>query len=461
MRGGQNKKTQGFATLLFTMVVLASITAFAFISAQSVVTNQRSVMVYHEKQSAFNTAQAGLDYAVSYLTANYASIAANGSIPKINMPGGSYALVSYTLVGDKNTLQVTSTGYSSDNLAATTVQQVLKYNSGSNTKTFAQPITSRLGMNISGTASVIAGNNASLVSAKLGTNTVNISSGAATKLNGVVISKPGSIGSDIIIDPSIFSGKTNQQLETAMLGQTIDQFATVPTAVYVSNSGSIIGSHIGSDPSRSVPVRGFKQTALAPYISSSPSSGSMKIISDIDVDIGYAGSAVTLGTPTKPVILEITLVKTHPSIVPMAKILLGTRIYGDVIVHGGNLEIDTAASVVGNVIVQSGTAKIKNYNGYYSASLGNVSGALLASGDVTISNGSVKGIVYTNGNLLLSPPSSGYSPLSMITGATYAGGGLTALNSPITYDSSLAKITGGASGGTSAYGKVAGSWKDS
>lgn len=477
MWGGQYRvqKTQGFATLLFTMIVLASITAFAFISANTVVSNQANVKTYHQKQSAFNIAQAGLDYAIPYLDANYSTIT-DGSSQQINIPGGGYAVLSFAFVGDKNTIRVTSTGYANGNNNGASVQQLVKYQtSGPSTKTFAQPIVAKsVALAVKTT---VNGNPTNLISARVNPSGMTLDGSSYTRLFGVNVSKNNALGSDIADATSIFSGKTTNQLEIDNLGKKISEFATVSTDQIIPLNSGASSTHTGSNGG-TTPVIYFNQTALDPYktknalLFQGPNASK-------DIDIGFNfPHFITLGSPTSPVtvVVDYTAVaaaRTAAGSTPMTKLLGRSKIYGDLIVKNGNLQIDTAAQVFGNVIVENGTALIKmssycNPTATSASTVGcntadpNVTGALIASGDVTLRGGVVNGVVYTNGtlNVILDTTTSRQGRVS---GAVFANK-VTTNAANIDYMADLAKITssGGSSSGTgtSGYARVAGSWTD-
>jgi len=471
MWGGQFKiqKAQGFATLLFTMVVLASITAFAFISAQSVVNNQRSVMSYHAGQSAFNVAQAGLDYAIPYLDANYETIT-DGSSQLVTIPGGGRATVQFAFVGDKDTIQVTSTGLTADGTTSSVMKQLVKYQGGSAAKALSQPLTSRSG-GFSLSNSFIIGNNSNLTSVKIGAASINsstasFSNGSRTILNNVTSSSSGSIGPDIILDPGLFSGKTDDQLESEFLGNTIEELTTVTTQTKATVRlvpGVQTSTGAGSD-NIVRPLYILNQTAFNSFGGTS----SITLSSNKNFNIGVYRQPVVLGTAQNPIVLEVVLTPDPlaPSVKPLVKILANSVIYGDVIIHGGNFHLDVAAKVHGNIIVADGTGAIKQYaNGNPNSSgltFTNVEGAFVANGEINITGGSrIDGLVYTNRNLNMF---STTIP-SIIYGGAYSGRRTTMVAGNIAYDANLAKLTSAnstnAGSGSGAYGKVAGSWTDS
>jgi len=128
MRGGNKnrQKTQGFSTLVFTLVILLSIAMLATVSSQAVFTHQKTLTNYHQGQSAFDAAQGGLDYAVPYLTVNYDTLTDGASFGQTLSDGTSF-LTQIEYLDGKDLLRVTSVGYSSDGLDSKTLQKIIQY----------------------------------------------------------------------------------------------------------------------------------------------------------------------------------------------------------------------------------------------------------------------------------------------------------------------------------------------
>lgn len=243
---------QGFATLVFTMIVLSSITLFAFISAQTVINKQQNIVSLYKEKSAFNAAQAGLDYAVAYLTKNYATLADNGTL-QVSMNNGGYAVVTFKFQGDKNLISMTSVGHSNGDTNTSTIKQLAKYQNSGSSKTLSLPIIARKGLTLGGNSEVI-GNGADLASAKIGsddTSSVTISGVAVTRMPGIVnpVSSPAKLGADIFFDSNLFLGKSNSEIETEILSKTIDEFSTVTTQTAQTVRTGMGGVTLSSDSS--------------------------------------------------------------------------------------------------------------------------------------------------------------------------------------------------------------------
>lgn len=459
------QKSQGFAVLLFTTVVLASITAFAFLSAESVVTQQRVVLSAHKEQSAFNIAQAGLDYAVSYLTANYATLA-NGSSTRVNMPGGGYAQLSFAFVGDKDTIEVTSVGYGADSVNNATVKQLVKYNEGLSYKTLSQAAIGRNGLYMGSTTAVISDNQGNTVTTRLGENVISLVNGR-TLLNGIISSYGTRIGADIVIDPSIFAGKTTDELEVDFLGRTIAEMADVDTEAVVTNAQAT--------PATALQISATINTAsYSVYSKNTLTANSTRNSVTINqVGSSAAISGGTYGSSTTPFVLEVNLSgssagsavgSNRPSYLLIQS---NAIIYGDVIVHGGDLVLDKGATIHGDVIANGGTIQVRGSR---------VNGAVVSSSHTSLFAGTtINGLVYAGGDFRT------FSPNTVVNGGVYAGNQLRIGNTPLVYDpgypnntvvanaasttqggrinynANLAKI---AAPGASGYGRVAGSWTD-
>lgn len=434
MRGGQIKKTQGFATLLFTLVIMMSLVAFTFISANTVVNNQRSVVTYHEQQSAFNIAQAGLDYAIPYLNANYATIS-NGSSQQINIPGGGHATVSFAFVGDKDTIRVTSVGYGPDNTNASSMQQLVKYQSASTVTQWprAAEIRGNLMMRDSAQLIDLTGG---LYTARVGGSNRTLVDSAKTILSSGVSSTASALKSDLQADAS-FATKTNTELETQFLGQPIVKFKEISTqADLPNNAGTPEGTYIYN----------YSNTTFAPY-----SSANSYTINQVNGEAQLKGTTV-IGSPSSPKNLVVNLSGTYtlPSgtVKPSElQIRQTAKIYGDLIINGNAIIVDSG-QVTGKIIVEGNLTLVDSSV---------INGTVIVKGNLTMLNSSqVNGAVFALGKVEVNQSAS-------INGAAVVGGSELRLvtSGKLNYSSSLAQVTISSSGSAgSGYGRVAGSWTD-
>ncbi len=434
MRGGQFKiqKAQGFATLLFTMVVLASITAFAFISAQAVVTNQRSVTSYHATQSAFNIAQAGLGYAVPYLTENYATIA-NGSTRQVNMPDGGYASLQFDFVGDKDTIRVTSTGYTADGAVSFSVQELVKYQNSEIVTPWSYGVQSRGNLMMRDNAQILDLSGGIYTAIVGGTRTLVDSS--KTTLASGVSSIPAAIKSDLQENPA-FSAKTNDELAIEFLGQPIADFQAITTAASLPvNAGTPEGSYIYD----------YNATTFAPY-----SSASSYTINQVNGEAQLKGTT-TIGSPSSPKNLVVNLSGNYtlPGGTVKAsefQIRQNGKIYGDLVING-NATIVESGQVTGKIIVEGNLTLVDSSV---------INGTVIVKGDLLMLNSSqVNGAVFALGKIEVNQTAA-------INGGVVSGGNEIRLVSSgkITYNSDNAKVVISGSGPDAGYGRVAGSWMD-
>lgn len=468
----KTQKSQGFATLLFTMIVLASITAFAFLSANAVITKQHSVRVYHEEQSAFNIAQAGLDYAIPYLSANYATIT-NGSSQQMSLPGGGYATVQFAFVGDKNTIRLTSVGRTAGGQTSASVQQLVKYNSNTAYKTLGQAAVARSGLFMGSAYANIKDNEGHAVTVRLGTSASVVMGSGKTYLNNIVSSSK-TRGADIVTDSSFFAGLSTNQIETNVLGKTIANLAAVTTDGVVANTPGVPGvsaTSIGAT---------INSTTYSKYSYSALTNNGTR--NSVTINQNGPSAAIiggTYGSPTKPFVIKANLsgsAKGEDGQRPSLLVIQGnTVIYGDVIVEGGDVVLDQNVIVYGNVIANGSTVQIQNST---------VNGAIISSGNTSLFyNSKVNGIVYAGGDFRTFSASGASTSIPIVNGAVFSNAQLRIGNTPIVYDpgypnnsvvgnpaftnasglinydSSLARFAVPNSG-NGTYSRVAGSWSD-
>lgn len=442
------QKSQGFATLMLTVVVLISLTLFAFVSANAVVTKQQAVVAQHETMSAFNAAQSGLDYAIPYLNKNYSTIE-DGSTQTITLPNNAHATLRFDFVGDKNSIRVTSVGYSANDSSNKSLQQMVVYKNSQTFNTFAQAALIRSSALI-GTNSMIVGRNIGDTVAVLGVPVTGTSynftkTGSSLAEQGVNAywglnnsgvyegifypdlnsSKAGAKG-DVVYKPEIFTGKTEEAIQRELLGKTPAELATVTSQVVVlPNSGSSGNYNNNSF----VPYSNYSSFEINHKKSGASTAGTLQ--------------GVTLGSANKPITLQINIASDA------TLSFSNSTIIGDVVVHNGTNNFSmTNVNVTGNVIVEG---RLVASNSTITGNVITTAGVLLGAGTV------VRGVVYAEGGAL--DVAGG-----MVYGATIANSKTAKMQvrsgSRVVHDPSYAKIATSTGGAVSGYGKVAGSWRD-
>lgn len=439
MRGGiKSCLTQGFSTLVFTLVILLSITMLATVSSQAVITHQKSLVDYRQGQTAFEAAQAGLDYAIPYLDAHYATLSDGANFTQTFPDGTSFA-TSVQYLGSKDVLRVTSVGRSSDGVETQTISKILQYKTPETVIQWPYAVQSRKTMLLKDSSKLIdLGGN--IYSARVGSSdarAVEILDHASTVLSTGTASTAATAAaarSDITVDTTLFT-KTDEQMQTQFLGQTIDHLQDVTTAVTMpSNAGMPQGTYIYD----------YNASTFAPY-----SSAASVTLVQSNGEAQMKG-ATTIGSADHPknLVVEVSGTYVLPSGERKAsefQMRENAEIYGDLIVNG-NVTITDASKIHGNIIADGSVTLVDGST---------LKGSIIAKGEVRLmNNAKVEGAVFSLSNVHLDND-------AVIKGAAVAGnqvylGG----NSKIDYNTDLAKVVTAGTAVTSGYGALAGSWSD-
>lgn len=434
MRGGRKnrQKTQGFSTLVFTLVILLSMAMLATVSSQAVITHQKALTSYHQSQSAFDAAQAGLDYAVPYLDANYESLADGASFAQTLTNGSSFS-TSIQYLDGKDVLRVTSVGYSSDGLDSKTISKIVQYAEPEITTHWPYAVQSRSNLMIrdNGELSDLGGN---IYTAKIGTTATIVDSGKTTLATGTA-STSGSIATDVVQNDPDLATKTDEQFEDQFLGARIADLQAVSTEVTMPvNAGTLTGTYIYD----------YNSATFAPY-----SSAESITFSQVDGEVQIKGTTV-IGSPESPknVVVNLSGNYTLPSgTVKSSEFQLrqDAQIYGDLVVNGNMTIVDTT-KVHGTVVVDGNLTLVDGSE---------IDGSVIVKGDVLLLNNSrVNGAVFALGKVHV-------HQTAVINGAVASGGEVRLTgNGKINYDTDTAKITVAGSTSTAGYGQLAGSWTD-
>lgn len=434
MRGGNRSrsKARGFSALVFTLVILLSITMLATVSSQAVVSHQKNLVNYRQGQTAFDAAQAGLDYAVPYLNANYAGLADGASFTQTFADGTSF-LTTISFLDGKDLLRVTSVGLSSDGADSKTIQKIIQYTTPETVIQWPYAVHARANLEIRDNGQLAdAGGNT--YTAKIGTTATIVDSGS-TVLSTGVSSSSGGLAADIVQNDTVLAAKTDEQFENQFLGQRIADFQAVTTdATMPVNAGTLEGTYIYD----------YSDTTFAPY-----SSADSITFSQVNGEVQIKNNVV-IGSAEHPktVVVNLSGNYTLPdgTVKPSEfQLRENAEIHGDLVVNG-NMTIVDATKVHGNIVVEGNLTLVDGAK---------IDGSVIVKGDVLLMNNSkIDGAVFALGKVHVHQNAE-------INGAVVAGNEVRLTgNGKIAYNTDMAKITATRSTIAAGYGPLAGSWAD-
>ena len=213
------KRQTGFSTLAITLVLLLALTIVAFFTAYSVINHQKTGANTLRTQHAFDAAQAGLDYGITYLNQNQTTVT-DGMVLTGTLANNSTYNIVYTFQGSSELIQIKSTGTSADGTATNVVQQLMKYFTLlGNIQTL--PIKSRGAVELRGNTVITNTENGNTV---ITGDDVDFTLFSRTVLSGGISSYNGNIESDIVQNDAGLNGMSNEEFQTAVLGRTISSF---------------------------------------------------------------------------------------------------------------------------------------------------------------------------------------------------------------------------------------------
>lgn len=406
----------GFTTLLFTLMILVSLIGFSYISASTSAAHQRVLTQYKISNSAFNAAQAGLDYGIPYLTSHYSTIT-NGTQVSFTNGDGSSTNVHFDFMGNKDLIRITSTGLTPDG-SSRTVEQLAKYKTDSGNASMSFALQSQGGVVMKNNA-IVSDLSGSAQTIRSGGD-VSLSNNAKTILNtGVASVGPSNIGSDIVANDFSFASVSDTDLFLNFLKSPFVNFQSATTTMnFAPKTGNYTYSNLTNINGTAIGVN--------------HSSG-----------LGKIGYNAKLGNASSPVTLVITL-NGNASF----QISNNAIIYGKIITSKGSILLDNNTHLYGDLVVDG------------NVTLGNnviVDGDVITTGNLLLNNNAqINGVGFALGNVDLINN-------AIVNGAVLAGGNLVNLkeNAKITYNPTNAQVTqpgGGAT--TGSYGKVSGSWTD-
>lgn len=387
----------------------------SFISASSVTTRQHVLQQSYQNMTSFQTAQAGLDYSIPYLTDNADTIGDGDGIT-VNLSGGNYFTLVFEFLDGKNLIRVHSTGHAGDGSGSHAIEHIVHYIEGEKTimPSYAVQARGELAMFNNADISDLSG---SLYTARLGGD-ADLNHSASTTLSSGEASTRSGIGEDIVrFDTEILSS-SDADLELAFLGIALATYLeATPTLTLPAQTGNYdyqadINGVVG-------------ETILITHSGGSANFGSLSY----------------LGTATDPVILVVNLDGAGTF-----RMQNNTEIYGKVIVNNGTASIENSAVIHGNLIVDGNLQLGNNVT---------IDGDVIATGNVQMQNSSeVNGAVFALGDVNLENNVT-------INGALMSGGEITMKNSAqVIYNPENAAISIPGEKTATGYAKISGSWTD-
>lgn len=336
------KQQSGFAILLVSAILLLSATMLSFVLAGSTVTMQRSVGNEYRMSQAFSAAQAGVEYSIAYMSANYATLADGQTITDTLADGSSYSSV-LTYLNGKDLVKLTSTGNSADNSSNRVISQVVSYQSSSGgTSIPPLPIKAVNRVKLKDSAKI---HNYENDDTTLTGRDIRIKNSAKTYLDGGESSNSSSIGSDVVEYDAATAALTSSKLQIATLGKEISEYQSSATHTYSASSHNNYSSQLD----------GLTGTII--WISQT--NGYAKL--DGSIVVGSAANPVTIFVDGKIKIKEN--VKIYGNIIATGKIKLrgSTEVRGLVFsaADNKNLKAKHSVKVWGAVI---SAKKVKVYD---------------------------------------------------------------------------------------------------
>jgi Tfp pilus assembly protein PilX len=240
------RKQQGVATLLITVIMLASITLIILAAASYNILQQKVTSNSSQNTQAYEAAEAGLEFGIVYLQKNSGAILAspvNGYIPaysssntqNVALANGSKFSIAYTnpVQNNYSLILITSVGTSPDSTATHTVMQQVSVGSFLSTPPTV-PLISKGSIAMSG-SSVISNPQAN---STITTGSTIVFTGNSQTLvtGGIVGSNSSHIGSDVQQSNSAIAAMSNTTFFQTYFGAS--ETAVQPTVKYTYTNSS-------------------------------------------------------------------------------------------------------------------------------------------------------------------------------------------------------------------------------
>ena len=217
MTPGELQNQRGFALLSTTLILLLVLTIMSIFTARTVIQHQTITANLFKTQQAFEAAQAGMEYAITYLNDDPTAVT-NWMVLGASLSDGSSYQVQYQYLDENGTLmRLDSTGTSADGTATRTIMQKIKLNTAV-TVVQVRPATTRGPVILDGNASITNLENDSTITSG---STVTFSGTSQTILSGGTGSNGAGMGPDVVENDPTLSAMTPSAFEMATLGRSI------------------------------------------------------------------------------------------------------------------------------------------------------------------------------------------------------------------------------------------------
>jgi Tfp pilus assembly protein PilX len=241
------RNQKGVATLLITVIMIASITLIILFAASYNRMQEQIISNSYQNTQAYEAAEAGLEFGIVYLQQNSAAILANpvnGYIPayssastqNVSLTDSSKFTITFTNPVQNNytLISISSTGTSSDGTSTRTISQKVALGSLLSTPPTI-PLISKGSVTMSGNALI---SNSNLNSTINSASTVAFSGNAATTIvNGATGSNKSGVNGDVQQNNATINAMSNTTFFQTYFGST--EAAVQPTVKhYYSNASS-------------------------------------------------------------------------------------------------------------------------------------------------------------------------------------------------------------------------------
>ncbi len=314
---------QSGASLLIMTLILMSLTMVIIIFAANYGAMQsKSIANINRQQQAMNAAQAGLEFGITYLTVNNATILAspvsghlaafsNSSVTNVALSNGSKFSITYSnpIANDYTLILISSTGTSDDNSATVGVSQLVKYGSMLLNIPGA-PLVSIGSVALGGNSEIVnTYNNTTVVSG----STVSMSGSSETTLSSGTSSSPGNIQSDIQQNSSSLSAISANDFFASYFGQSPSTIKSSVQNYYTNNVATNYSDQLNGKTGTSIWI---DQTSGLATLNGSTTIGSVTnpVLLIINGDIRFNGNLTIYGyvyvngTATSTIIGNTTII---------------------------------------------------------------------------------------------------------------------------------------------------------
>lgn len=375
-------KKRGYAVLAITLVVLLAVTLLAIFLTKTIVSDHHNTQNTYRIQQAKQAAIAGIEYGIKYAEANKDSITDGQELTGTLPNNASYSTVINFVSGNNESLNIVSTGSSVDGTVHNVIKREVKWNSGSTSLSLNLPLVVKGVGTLTGNAEVTNLESDSTIDT--GSASISFTGNSKTTISSGTSSDSSGVGADVTLNDSTLAGYSNNELETSVLGDTIQNIYN--TAVSSANT-----TYTGSgDQTYNTQLDGTSGKVI--YINQN--SGTVTLNSNTDI-----------GTSSSPVTLVI-----NGSI----SIAGNVEIYGDIILTG-NISLSGNTTLHGHIIAEgsgnlSGNTDVKG--------LVFVTGDMQTSGNTDIDGGLAVGGAYSaSGNTNIE-----YNSVNLSNGISTSGG---------------------------------------